>query len=246
MSFNNKVVVVTGGTSGIGFAIAQQLASEGARIVITGRSRDKLDAAIEALGGAVAGVQAEVSKLEDLDRLYGHVKSAYGRLDLLVANAGAGEILPLGSITEDHFDRAYNGNVKGVVFTVQKALPLMAAGGAIVIIGSMASITPGGGMSVYGGTKAALRAMVRSWIVDIKGSGIRINLLSPGPVDTQSLRDFFGDQAEAGLASLAGLSTLGRIGQPAEIARAVAFLGSDAASFINGVELFADGGIAQV
>ncbi len=160
MSFLQKVAVVTGGTSGIGLAIAQELASRGAKVIITGRNAAKLNAAVETLGGDVEGVQAETSDLADLDRLYGHVKAKHGGLDLLVANAGAGEIVPLASITEEHFDRAFGGNVKGVTFSVQKALPLMGSGSAIVIIGSTSSIQPGPGLSVYGGTKAALRAMV--------------------------------------------------------------------------------------
>ncbi|GGF67300.1 oxidoreductase [Azorhizobium oxalatiphilum] len=246
MSFSQKVAVVTGGTSGIGLAIAQELASQGAKVVITGRNVEKLSAAVETLGSNAEGVQAEISNLADLDRLYAHVKDTHGRLDLLVASAGAGEIVPLASITEEHFDRAFDGNVKGVTFSVQKALSLMSEGGAIVIIGSTSSIQPGPGLSVYGGTKAALRAMVRGWVTEIKGSGVRINIVSPGPVDTASLRSFLGDQADEALAYLADRSTIGRIGRPEEIARAVAFLGSDAASYINGIELFADGGASQV
>lgn len=246
MSFAEKVAVVTGGTSGIGLAIAQELISQGAKVIITGRNQEKLDAAVATLGNDAEGVRAETESLADLDRLYGHVKTAHGRLDLLVANAGAGEIVPLGDITEAHFDRAFDANVKGVTFSVQKALPLMGEGTAIVVIGSTASFRPEPGMSVYGGTKAALRAMVRGWVLDIKGSGVRINLVSPGPTDTESLRSFFGDQADEALAYLNGRSTIGRIGQPEEIARAVAFLGSDAASYVNGTELFVDGGASQV
>lgn len=192
------------------------------------------------------GILAETSKLSDLDSLYAYVEAEHGRLDLVVANAGAGEIVPLADITEEHFNRAFDGNVKGVLFTIQKALPLISKGGAIVIVGSTASVQPGPGLSVYGGTKAALRAMIRGWVMDIKGSGVRINIVSPGPVDTASLRSFFGDNADQALAFLNDRSTIGRIGQPEEIARAVAFLGSDAASYINGTELFADGGASQV
>jgi NAD(P)-dependent dehydrogenase (short-subunit alcohol dehydrogenase family) len=246
MSFHQKVVVITGGTSGNGLATAKELASQGAQVIITGRDRGKLDAATKALGGSVTGIQVEVSDLADIDRLYAQVKVEHGRLDMLVANAGGGEIVPLAAVTEDHYSRTFDANVKGVVFTVQKALPLMQKGGSIVIIGSMSSVTPGSGLSIYGGAKAAVRAMVRSWILDIKGSCIRINVVSPGPIDTEALRTFFGDDIESALAHLSGLSTLGRMGQPEEIARVVGFLGSDAASFINGVELFADGGIAQV
>jgi NAD(P)-dependent dehydrogenase (short-subunit alcohol dehydrogenase family) len=246
MSFADKVAFVTGGTSGIGLAVAKELISQGATVIVTGRNQEKLDAAVAVLGSAVIGVRAEAGSLADLDRLYNHVKMAHGRLDLLVANAGAGEIVPLADVTESHFDRAFDANVKGVTFSVQKALPLMGDGGAIVAIGSTASVRPEPGMSVYGGTKAALRAMVRGWVLDIKGSGVRINLVSPGPTNTESLRSFFGDQAEQALAYLNGRSTIGRIGQPEEIARAVAFLGSDAASYVNGTELFVDGGASQV
>ncbi|SHM46055.1 NAD(P)-dependent dehydrogenase, short-chain alcohol dehydrogenase family [Sphingobium sp. YR657] len=246
MSFEDKVAVVTGGTSGIGLAIAQELISQGAKVVITGRDQTKLDAAVTELGDAAEGVQVTTSSLADVDRLFDHVKDRHGHLDLLVANAGAGEIVPLVDVTEAHFDRAFDANVKGVTFSVQKALPLMGEGAAIVVIGSTASFRPEPGMSVYAGTKAALRAMVRGWVLDIKGSGVRINLVSPGPTDTQSLRSFFGEHAEEALAYLNGRSTIGRIGQPEEIARAVAFLGSEAASYVNGTELFVDGGASQV
>jgi len=246
MSYGEKVAIVTGGTSGIGLAIAQELILQGAKVIITGRNQEKLDAAVKTLGSGAEGVRAETESLADLDRLYDHVKSAHGHLDLLVANAGAGEIVPLADITEGHFARAFDANVKGVTFSVQKALPLMGKGSAIVVIGSTASFRPEPGMSVYGGTKAALRAMVRGWVLDIKGSGVRINIVSPGPTDTESLRSFFGDHAEQALAYLNDRSTIGRIGQPEEIARAVAFLGSDAASYVNGTELFVDGGASQV
>jgi NAD(P)-dependent dehydrogenase (short-subunit alcohol dehydrogenase family) len=246
MSFGDKVAVVTGGTSGIGLAIAQELIARGAKVIVTGRNQEKLDTAVATLGSAARGVRAATESLADLDRLYDHVKTEYGRLDLLVANAGAGEIVPLADVTEAHFDRAFDANVKGVTFSVQKALPLMGQGGAIVVIGSTASFRPEPGMSVYGGTKAALRAMVRGWVLDIKGSGVRINLVSPGPTDTGSLRSFFGNHADEALAYLNDRSTIGRIGQPEEIAHAVAFLGSDAASYINGTELFVDGGASQV
>ncbi|MCQ8239886.1 SDR family NAD(P)-dependent oxidoreductase [Rhizosaccharibacter radicis] len=246
MPFGDKIAVVTGGSSGIGFAIAQELIAQGAKVIVTGRNQEKLDSAVGTLGSAAEGFRAETSNLADLDGLYEHVRSKHGRLDVLIANAGAGEIKPLADVTEEHFDRAFNGNVKGVTFTIQKALPLMGEGGAIVIVGSTASIQPGPGLSIYGGTKGALRAMVRGWVLDIKGSGVRINILSPGPTDTASLHSFLGDQAEAVIAYLSERSTIGRIGQAEEIARAVAFLASDAASYINGAELFADGGASQV
>jgi len=246
MSFKNKVVLVTGGASGLGLAIAQELAGQGALLVITGRRQAPLDEALKSLGEQAIAVKADVSSLSDLTALFSQIKDHHGRLDVLVANAGKGELEPLGAITEASFERIFATNVKGVTFTVQGALPLMGKGGSIVIIGSTASINPGPGLSVYAGTKAALRALVRSWVVDIKGSGVRINLLSPGPVNTESLHDMLGDHAQDVIASLSEKSTLGRIGQASEIGTAVAFLASDASSYINGVELFADGGASQI
>ncbi|MDR9749938.1 SDR family oxidoreductase [Pseudomonas sp. SZMC_28357] len=246
MSFKNKVVLVTGGASGLGLAIAQELAGQGALLVITGRRQAPLDEALKSLGEQAIAIKADVSSLSDLAALFSQIKDHHGRLDVLVANAGKGELEPLGAITEASFERIFATNVKGVTFTVQGALPLMGKGGSIVIIGSTASINPGPGLSVYAGTKAALRALVRSWVVDIKGSGVRINLLSPGPVNTESLHDMLGDHAQDVIASLSEKSTLGRIGQASEIGTAVAFLASDASSYINGVELFADGGASQI
>jgi NAD(P)-dependent dehydrogenase (short-subunit alcohol dehydrogenase family) len=246
MQFQDKVVLVTGGSSGLGLAIAQELAGQGAHVVITGRRQEQLDAALSSLGERASAIAADVSNADDLAALFSQIQSQHGRIDVLIANAGMGELAPLGSITEALFDRAFNTNVRGVTFTVQGALPLMGKGGSIVIIGSTASINPGPGLSVYGATKAALRALVRSWIVDIKGSGVRINLLSPGPVDTESLRNMLAEHAEAVIQSLSEKSTIGRIGEAQEIGKAVAFLASDAASYINGIELFADGGASQV
>jgi NAD(P)-dependent dehydrogenase (short-subunit alcohol dehydrogenase family) len=246
MQFQDKVALVTGGASGLGLAIAQELAGQGAHVVITGRRQAQLDEALASLGDNASAIAADVSIGADLDALFSQIKARHGRLDVLVANAGAGELAPLGEITEAHFDRAFNTNVKGVTFSVQGALTLMGKGGSIVIIGSTASINPGPGLSVYGATKAALRALVRSWVVDIKGCGVRINLLSPGPVDTPSLRNLLAEHAQEVIQSLSEKSTLGRIGQAHEIGQAVAFLASDASSYINGVELFADGGASQI
>ena len=245
MQFQDKVVLVTGGSSGLGLSIAQELAGQGATVVITGRRQAQLEEALSKLGGRASAVVADVSVIADLAVLFDTIKARHGRIDVLVANAGMGEIAPLGSITEAYFDRVFSTNVKGVTFTVQGALPLMGEGSSIVIIGSTASIDPGPGLSVYGATKAALRTLVRSWTLDIKGSGVRINLLSPGPVDTPSLRHMLAEHADAVIESLSEKSTIGRIGQPHEIGAAVAFLASDAASYINGVELFADGGASQ-
>jgi NAD(P)-dependent dehydrogenase (short-subunit alcohol dehydrogenase family) len=246
MSFENKIVLVTGGSSGIGLAIAKVFSDQGANLVITGRKQDRLDEAVSVLGANVVAIKADVADLSELAGLFEQVKSLHGRIDILVANAGVGQISPLGSITEEGFDLAFNTNVKGVTFTVQGALPLMSQGGSVVIIGSTASMNPGGGLSVYGATKAALRSLVRSWILDIKGSGVRINILSPGPVDTDSLRNMLGADADTILGFLNDKSTLGRIGQADEIGKAVAFLAGTDSSYINGVELFADGGASQV
>ncbi|WP_247643256.1 SDR family oxidoreductase [Salinicola sp. MIT1003] len=239
-------MLVTGGSSGLGLAIAREFIEQGARVVISGRRQEALDEALSSLGDKAVAIAADVSNSSDLASLFSRIEALHDRLDILIANAGTGEITPLGAITEASFDRLFNINVKGVTFTVQGALPLMPQGSSIVIIGSTASMNPGPGLSVYGATKAALRAMVRSWILDIKGSGVRINLLSPGPVDTQSLRSMLADDAEQIIQAFSEKSTLGRIGEAHEIGKAAAFLASDASSYINGVELFADGGASQV
>jgi NAD(P)-dependent dehydrogenase (short-subunit alcohol dehydrogenase family) len=247
MSFENKVALITGGSSGIGFGIARHLLSQGAKVIVTGRDITKLDKAVQALGPDASGLVVDFAKKQDIDTLYQTVQRDAGRLDIVVANAGAGTILPLGEITEQQVDQTLDANVKGVIFTVQGALPLMASGGAIVIIGSTASFNPPAGMSVYGASKAAVRALVRAWIQEIKGSGIRINVVSPGPVRTEGLDNFFPpEHADAAFASLAEQSTVGRIGVPLDIAHTVAFLASDAAGYINGVELFVDGGASQI
>lgn len=247
MSFEGKVALVTGGSSGIGLGIAKELASLGARVIITGRQDAKLVAAVKEIGGDAKGIKADVSNLQELDTLYATIKSEYFTLDILVANAGFGILAPLGAITEEQYDSIFDTNLKGVIFTVQKALPLIGSGGAVVLIGSTASIQPGTMMSVYGATKAGLRNLARSWIDDIRGSGIRINVVSPGPVRTQSLYDFFpAEKRDEILAHLETKSTVGRLGQPKDIAKAVAFLASEDAGYINGVELIVDGGASQI
>jgi NAD(P)-dependent dehydrogenase (short-subunit alcohol dehydrogenase family) len=245
-SLQNKIAVVTGASSGIGLGIAQELAASGATVIITGRDKQKLESAVSTLGPEARKYQVDVSSLSGLDDFYEQIRSQFGRIDILIANAGMGEIEPLGQITPEKFDLQFTTNVRGITFTVQKALPLMKPGSSIVITGSTASINPGEGLSVYGGTKAALRAMVRSWILDIKGAGVRINILSPGPVDTQSLRDFLPEPVDAILQALRDRSPIGRIGRTDEIAKAVVFLASDNASYINGAEIFADGGASQI
>lgn len=246
MSFQGKIAVVTGGATGLGFAIASHLAAEGARVVITGRRQQQLDDAVLSLDGNVSAIRADIANLGDLQTLYQTIQKQHGRIDVLVANAGVGDLAPLGEITEAHFDKIFDTNVKGVTFTVQGALPLMPPGASVVIIGSTASMDPGPGLSVYGASKAAIRNLVRSWIQEIKATGVRINLVSPGPVDTPSLRGMFPDAVDETLAFLRGRSMVGRIGVPEDIARAVAFVASEQSGYINGIELFLDGGASQI
>jgi NAD(P)-dependent dehydrogenase (short-subunit alcohol dehydrogenase family) len=245
MSSDKKVALVTGGSSGIGLAIARKFAASGMRVIVAGRRQDALDRAVTQLGEDASGIVGDVSDLASLETLFSQIRSDFGRIDVLVANAGGGVHAPLGQITEAAYDQQFNTNVKGIVFTVQGALPLLKPGSSIVVVGSTSSIDPGPSMSIYGATKAAVRNLVRSWVSDLKGSGIRINIVSPGPTNTQSLRDGFGEHAVEGLAFLRAKSPMGRIGEPEEIAEVAAFLASDAASYINGVELFADGGASQ-
>jgi len=246
--FNSKVVVVTGGTSGIGLATAKAFSAEGASVFITGRRQDTLDNAVKEIGGRVTGVRGDMSNLADIDRLYDAVQQKHAQIDVVVANAGGGEMAALGAITEEHYDKTFDTNVKGVLFTVQKALPLLKDGAAIVLTASSASIKGTANFSVYSATKAAVRNFARSWILDLKDRHIRVNTISPGVTDTAGLNDLFGgrEQAEGVKGYLASLIPAGRVGQPEEIAKAVLFLASDDASFVNGIELFADGGQAQI
>ncbi len=246
---SGKVALITGGTSGIGLATAEQFIAEGAHVFITGRRETELDAAVEQLGASATGVQGDVSKLSDLDRLFATIKEQKGRLDILFANAGGGAFVRLEEVTEEHFDKYFGINVKGTLFTVQKALPLMTAGGAIVINGSIASIKALPAFGVYSATKAALRSFARTWTLDLKGRNIRVNVVSPGTVVTPAYKNELGltdEQIEGFKAQAAATTPLGRTGTPDEIARAVVFLASDDASFINGIELFVDGGAAQI
>jgi NAD(P)-dependent dehydrogenase (short-subunit alcohol dehydrogenase family) len=243
-----KIAVVTGGNSGIGLATAKRFVAEGAYVFITGRRQAELDAAVKLIGSNVAGVQGDVSNLADLDRLYAAVKQQKGRLDVVFANAGGGEFAPLGSITEEHFDKTFNTNVKGVLFTVQKALPLLADGGSIILNASIVSIKGMAAFSVYSATKAAVRSFARSWTVDLKDRKIRVNALSPGPIDTPGVdrlaqNEEQSKQIKAGLISMI---PLGRMGTSDEIAKAAVFLASDDSSFVTGIELFVDGGSAQI
>ncbi|MGU3663460.1 SDR family NAD(P)-dependent oxidoreductase [Methylobacterium sp. A49B] len=246
--FQNKVVVVTGGTSGIGLAAAKAFSREGASVFITGRRQEALDAAVREIGGRVTAVQGDMGRLADIDRLYDAVQQKHAQIDVVFANAGGGEFAPLGAITEAHYDATFDTNVKGVLFTVQKALPLLKDGGAIVLNASTTSISGTPALSVYSATKAAVRSFARSWILDLKDRHIRVNAVSPGVTETAGLDALFGggDQATGTKDYLASLIPAGRVGQPGEIAQAVLFLASDAASFVNGVELFVDGGQVQI
>lgn len=245
--FEGKVAVVTGGTSGIGLTTAQRFVAEGAHVFITGRRQSELDAAVKLIGERVTGVQGDISNLNDLDKLYEAVKQEKGHLDILFANAGLGSILPLGQITEEQYQTTFDVNVKGTLFTIQKALPLFPnQTGSIILTGSTAGTVGDPGFSVYGGTKAALRQMVRNWILDMKGTGIRINVLSPGMVQTPAYDDLFGEALDQVLASAKNTVPLSRVGKTGEIASAVMFLASEESSYVNGVELFVDGGMAQI
>ncbi len=244
----NKVAVVTGGNSGIGLATAKRFVDEGAYVFITGRRQAELDAAVRQIGENVTGVQGDVAKLADLDRLYSTVKAKKGRIDILFANAGTAEFAPLGEITEEHFDKIFDTNVKGVLFSVQKALPLIADGGSIILNASIVASTGNPAFSVYSATKAAVRSFARTWILDLKHRKIRVNAISPGPINTPGLdglaqTEGVGEQLKADLIASV---PLGRFGTPDEIARAAVFLASDDSSFVTGTELFVDGGAAQI
>ncbi|MBY0527902.1 MAG: SDR family oxidoreductase [Gemmataceae bacterium] len=249
MKLEGKIALVTGGSSGLGLATARRFILEGAKVIVTGRRRAELDRAIGELGSNALSVCGDISNLADLDHLYDAIRKAYGRLDILFANAGGGGLVPLGQITEEHFDHYFGINVKGTLFTVQKALPLMTAGGTIVLNGSMVSAKGVPGFSVYAATKAALRSFARTWAVDLKGKNIRVNVVSPGTVVTPAYKTELGmneEQIREFEAQAAIKTPLGRSGTPDEIARAVVFLASEDSSYMTGTELFVDGGAAQV
>jgi len=249
---DNKIALVTGATSGIGLATAQRFAAEGAHVYLTGRRQAELDAAVKSIrevGGQATGVRVDSTKLNELDALYAQIQEERGRLDVLFANAGGGSMLSFGDITEEHFDDTFNRNVKGVLFTVQKALPLLAAGASVILTGSTAGSAGTAAFSVYSASKAAVRSFARNWILDLKDRQIRVNTISPGATRTPGLLDLAGDDAaqRQGLADyLAAQIPMGRLGEPGEIASAALFLASDDASFVNGIELFVDGGQQQI
>ncbi len=244
---SGKVAVITGGNSGIGLATAKRFVEEGAQVVITGRRKKELDDATAQIGKNVTAVQGDVSRLEDLDRLYATVREKHGYIDVLFANAGVGSVAPLGSITEELFDLEFDINVKGMLFTVQKALPLFKDGGSIILNSSVAGQKGFGGFSVYNATKAAVRSFARSWTSDLKERKIRVNAISPGPIETPIFGKLgLSEEQYAQFASQLSQLPLGRIGRSEEIASAALFLASDESSFITGVDLSVDGGLAQV
>lgn len=243
-----KIALVTGGSSGIGLATAKQFIQEGAFVYITGRRQAELQAAVESLGTQAKGVRADASRLSDLDALYAQIQQEKGRLDVLFVNAGGGTFAPIGQITEEQFDQTFNTNVKGVLFTVQKALPLIPDGGAIILNASIVSVQGVPNFSVYSASKAAVRSFARGWTSDLKDRKIRVNVVSPGPIDTPGLSGLAQteEQKKALYAQLAANVPLGRVGEPEEIAKAAVFLASSDASYIAGIELFVDGGTVQV
>ena len=243
-----KVAVITGANSGIGLACANQFASEGARVFMTGRRQAELDKAVAAVGHGARGIRGDVANLADLDRLYEVVRQEAGWIDVLLANAGGGEFMALSDITEEHYDRIFATNVKGTLFTVSKALPLLRDGASVILTGSAAGTKGGAAFSVYSASKAAIRNFARSWIQDLAPRRIRINVLAPGATSTPGLHGLFPTEEvnRAVVATMAAASPLGRLGSPNEVARAALFLASDESSFVNGSELFVDGGAAQI
>lgn len=243
--FENKVVAITGGSDGIGLTTAKHFSAEGAHVYITGRRQEQLDAAIEEIGNGAIGVQGNVANLADVDRLYERIKRDYGRVDVVFANAGISESAPLDAINESHFDRVFDVNVKGMVFTVQKALPLMTTGGAVILAGSAAGSKGLPSLSIYSATKAAIRSFARTWTTDLKSRGIRVNVVSPGMIHTPAMQAYLQNNAGAEDA-LKQMIPFGRLGQTEEVAKAVLFLASDESSFVAGDELFVDGGVMAV
>jgi NAD(P)-dependent dehydrogenase (short-subunit alcohol dehydrogenase family) len=243
-----KVAIITGGSSGIGLATAKRFVAEGAYVFITGRRQAELDAAVKEIGAGVTGVQGDVANLGDLDRLYAAVKTKKGHIDVLFANAGVGEFAPLNEVTEKHFDEIFNANVRGMLFTVQKALPLLTDGASIILNASIVASVGMPAFSVYSASKAAVRSFARTWTVDLKERKIRVNAISPGPISTPGLSGLAHSEEEGKqlTASLVASVPLGRLGTPDEIAKGAVFLASDDSSFVTGTELFVDGGSAQI
>lgn len=238
-----KVALVTGASAGIGLGIAKRFAQEGGHVFITGRRQSELDKAIASIGSNAAAIQGDTANLADLDRIYATVGAQAGRIDVLAVSAGVYEFGTFGEITEEHFDRTFNTNVRGLLFAVQKALPLMSRGSSVILIGSMVSIKGFASCSVYNASKAAVRSFARTWIVDLKERDIRINVLSPGYTDTPGLSHFMTDEEKA---SAVASVPLGRLGTPDDLGKAAVFLACDDSAYITGVELFVDGGAVQI
>ncbi|MGY2290528.1 SDR family NAD(P)-dependent oxidoreductase [Pseudomonas sp. SDO528_S397] len=245
---NGKIAVITGGNSGIGLATAIRFAAEGAQVVIVGRRQEELDKALRLIGYGAVAIQGDISNQGDLERIFTHIKAEKGRIDVLFANAGLGDFQPMGSITEESFDRTFGVNVKGTLFTVQKALTLMSQQGSVILTGSTTGTMGTPAFSVYSATKAALRNFARNWALDLKGTGIRVNVLSPGPISTPGLDLVLSGtgQKDTIIDDMTAQIPLGRIGQAEEVAAAALFLASDESSFMTGSEMFVDGGFAQV
>jgi NAD(P)-dependent dehydrogenase (short-subunit alcohol dehydrogenase family) len=245
---DGKTVVITGGTSGIGLATAERFSREGAHVYITGRRKDALDQAVERIGGDVTGVRADSGNLADLDRLYATVSDAGHRIDVLFANAGGGEFATLEEVTEEHFDATFGTNVKGTLFTVQKALPLLVDGASVILTGSTAATVGSEAFGVYGASKAAIRSFARTWANELRGRGIRVNVITPGPITTPGLNGLAPDEEQAAQLRdvLASGVPLGRMGRPEEVASLALFLATGESSFITGTEMYVDGGANQV
>jgi NAD(P)-dependent dehydrogenase (short-subunit alcohol dehydrogenase family) len=237
-----KTAVITGGTEGIGLATAKLFVNEGAYVFITGRRREQLDAAVNTIGTNVFGVQGDVALVGDLDRLYKTIAKVRGRIDIVFANAGLGEFVSLGAVSEEHYNKIFNINVKGTLFTVQQALPLLNDGGSIILNGSVASLKGTAGFGVYAASKAAIRSFARTWTTDLRDRRIRSNVVSPGPIDTP----LANRQSADVIARIVSTIPMGRMGEPEEDAKVALFLASDDSSFVTGIELFVDGGRAQV
>lgn len=238
-----KTVLITGGASGIGLAAAKRFVAEGAFVYISGRRKDVIESAVKEIGSSVRGLQADITNPEDLDRVFETIRTERKTLDVLVANAGVGELVPLGEITSKHFDYTFDINVKGTVFTVQKALPLMKQGSSIILTGSTTGSMGTPAMSIYSASKAAVRNLVRSWAQDLRGTSIRVNVLSPGPTKTDKIAELLNPEIIEGLSNGTALE---RMGDPTEVAAVAAFLASDDSSFMTGSEVFVDGGYAQI
>lgn len=243
-----KIALITGGNSGIGLATAKRFVAEGAFVFITGRNQSKLDEAVREIGSNVTAVQGDVANLNDLDRLFARIQKEKGRLDIVFANAGVFTYRPLDAIDEEHYDTIFDSNVKGLLFTVKKALPLLPEGASVVLNGSIVGSKGLASNSVYSATKAAVRSFARTWTTDLKSRRIRVNVVSPGPIDTPALQDLFSssDTGRQRMANISNIVPMGRLGTADEIAKAVVFLASDDSSYITGIELFVDGGRAQI